>query len=202
MEQKPGKFIVIEGIDGSGKSTQATNLANYFNQKGTPHILTREPTNGFIGNLARKAVMGDYALPKEALALLFAADRAEHLANEIRPAIDMGALVLCDRYIYSNMAYQGVEVFEYNKKFLIPPDLTIFIDTDPEECTKRIIKSRDKLEIYDDVKIAKEIRARYLQAFKLYGDFMPVEVVDGNCPEDEVFRCLIEKITKNLKGIY
>ena len=186
-----GKFIVIEGIDGSGKSTQAVRLAEHLTQKNIKCLTTKEPTDGPIGSMARRAVCGFLPLSADALALLFAADRAEHIAKEIRPALKPEAgdstFVVCDRYVYSNMAYQGLYVAKYNEAFLLVPDLTLFVDTDPEECTRRIMKSRANMEIYDGVEIAQEIRKRYFEAFRAYEDIMPVVVIDGNQPEDDVF---------------
>ena len=233
------KFIVFEGLDGSGKSTQVKRLTNHFNSLGLKNLTTKEPTDGPMGKLAKRAVCGMWednghvpeskagstveskaeskagsqaeskagpqaeskAGPQaesktptpEALALLFAADRSEHIAQLIRPALESaGTYVLCDRYVYSNMAYQGMDIpighiAAYNIPFLIYPDLTIFIDTSPEECTRRILAARQHLEIYDGTETATKIREQYIKAFKFYGEYMPVVIIDGNLHEDEVF---------------
>ena len=186
------KFIVFEGIDGSGKSTQIKRLGEYFKKRGIPHIVTKEPTEGPIGSLAKSVVRGDTSVSEEALSLLFAADRAQHIAKEIRPALESGTYVLCDRYVYSNMAYQGIEAASYNKRFLLVPDLVIFIDADPKECTRRIILNRQSVEIYDGEKIANKIRARYLEIFRRYKGETSVEIIDGNQNEKEVFEQLLQ----------
>src|SRR5512137_26082 len=102
-----GLFLVIEGLDGSGKTTQTHLLAQKLS-KNYPVNLTAEPSRGKIGTFIRQCCLyEDKRLPIEAEALLFAADRIEHLQKEIKPAIDEGKIVICDRYIYSSLAYQG-----------------------------------------------------------------------------------------------
>src|SRR5450759_981694 len=104
---KKGVFIVIEGLDGSGKTTQAILLAKRLSQSHKT-ILTAEPSRGKIGAFIRESCLyEEKRLPTEAEALLFAADRVEHVQKEIKPALDEGKLVICDRYVYSSLAYQG-----------------------------------------------------------------------------------------------
>jgi len=190
-----GKFIVLEGLDGCGKTTQAQRLFEHLNGKHRC-LITREPTDEAMGVIARQALLGEVKLTPEGLALVFAADRAEHIAGEIRPALGAGINVICDRYVYSNIAFQGTEippsvVYAFNSHFLIPPDMTIFIDTAPEECTRRIISTRKNFELYDGVSWAEAVRLRYLEAFEQYGEQMPVKMVNGNQGEDEVFAELL-----------
>lgn len=186
-----GKFIVFEGLDGSGKTTQINRLSEHLKKNNIPHIVTKEPTDNPIGALARCVVRGEVSLTKEALSLLFAADRAEHIATEISPALSAGKFVLCDRYIYSNMAYQnGVQVVT-DSHHLKKPDLTIFIDTSPEECTRRIIANRQSMDIYDGIKISQQIRTKYLESFRRYKLGMPVEIINGDQQEDEIFSKLL-----------
>ena len=183
------KFIVFEGIDGSGKTTQIDLLTQQFRKHNIPHIVTKEPTDGPIGSLARNVVRGAFSLSEEALSLLFAADRAEHTSTEIRPALESGKYVICDRYVYSNIAYQGIQVLADSGH--VNPDLTLFIDTDPEECTRRILSNRPAMEIYDGIKNANKIRAKYMEAFVRYKDGMPVQVIDGNASEQNVFEQIL-----------
>ena len=199
---KLGKFIVLEGLDGSGKTTQINRLGAQLASAGV--LLTREPTNGPIGKLCRSALLGNTPLSQDALALLFAADRAQHLLTEIRPALDAGTHVICDRYIYSNMAFQGdavplEKIFAYNENALIPPDLTIFIDTSPEECSRRISNSRTQTEIYDGTALSKKIRLRYLRAFNDYGKIMPVTQVDGNLSAENLVEIINSLIIEKIK---
>ena len=111
----PGKFIVFEGIDGAGTTTQAQALVNYLTECGISTYLTCEPSDSSIGTFTRQALQGKQKgfhqkqLPDVALALLFAADRADHWTNEIQPLLNEGVNVICDRYLYSSLAYQGLE---------------------------------------------------------------------------------------------
>ena len=104
---KKGVFIVIEGLDGSGKTTQATLLANKLS-KTHKVFCTAEPSHGKIGTFIRQGCLyEEKRLPTEAEALLFAADRIEHMKNEIAPALAQGKIVICDRYIYSSLSLSG-----------------------------------------------------------------------------------------------
>jgi len=193
---KLGKFIVLEGIDGSGKTTQVGRLVDYLNNNGCRCIATKEPTNGSIGTLAMETIRGLSSLSPNTLALLFAADRSEHILHEILPALEAGIHVICDRFVYSNLAYQGETIphetiFDYNSQFLVQPDLTIFIDTSPEECTNRIASTRKSFELFDGTERAKGIRAEYFKAFGTYSKQMPVEIIDGNLDVDEIFKQLL-----------
>ncbi|MCL2357455.1 MAG: dTMP kinase [Defluviitaleaceae bacterium] len=100
-------FIVIEGIDGSGKSTQAQRLGQFFQSRGEKCIVTRLPSDNAIGKLARASSMGQFSAEREALALLYAADMAQHFHEEIRPALERGDHIICDRWYFSTLAYQG-----------------------------------------------------------------------------------------------
>ena len=199
MAVKRGKFIVFEGLDGSGKTTQIKRLGAYFAEEGIRCIVTKEPTDGPIGVLVRNVLRGITPLSTESLALLFAADRAEHVTRQIRHALESGTHVLCDRFVYSNMAYQGMKIplntiAAYNERFFTAPDLTLFIDTDPKECARRITANRQTREIYDDEKLAQKIRPLYLEAFNLYRDQMPVTMIDGNLEKCDVFARLLYMI--------
>ena len=198
------QFIVIEGLDGSGKTTQINRLVEYLSESKYHCLTTKEPTDGSIGTLAMETVRGITSLSQDTLALLFAADRSDHILRKIRPALEAGINVICDRFVYSNLAYQGETIpqkiiFAYNSQFLLPPDLTIFIDTSPEECTRRIISTRKSFELFDGVKRANGIRTEFLKAFETYGKQMPVKIIDGNLDEDEVFKQLICSIEELLK---
>jgi dTMP kinase len=117
-----GKFIVFEGLDGCGKTTQLLLLSERLKRAGVPHIATREPSDGNpVGRLVRDAVHGSVTLENETLALLFAADRYQHIQTEILPALTRGAHVLCDRYYYSNLAYQHDERSGKNTQASAPP---------------------------------------------------------------------------------
>ena len=122
--QRP-RFITLEGPDGVGKTTLAVRLADHLRTKGRRVLLTAEPTRGPIGTLIRAAMAGDATL-QPALAHLFAADRALHIATEIGPALADGLDVICDRYTLSSLAYQGPEAWTLNERFRAP-DLTLLL---------------------------------------------------------------------------
>ena len=199
-----GNLIVFEGIDGSGKTTQIRRIADFLIKCGQQPLVTYEPTDNPIGSLARWAVRGEVTLKEEAMALLFAADRFQHVSDVIRPALESNKLVLCDRFVYSNMAYQSGNISmdvisEYNKDFFKLPSLTFFIDTSPEECTRRIFSSRQHIEIYDGIENSKRISGQYRAAFHAYKDQMPVNIIDGNQPEDQVFEQIMQAMSSVCK---
>ncbi|MFV8756009.1 dTMP kinase [Nannocystaceae bacterium ST9] len=107
----PPRFLVLEGIDGSGTTTQSQRLAERLRARGHRVLETREPSRGPIGAMTREMLAADSSrtVGPEALALLFAADRLEHLAREIEPALAEGQLVICDRYLVSSWVYQSLD---------------------------------------------------------------------------------------------
>src|SRR4029078_3251661 len=114
--QMPGPlFIVLEGIDGSGTTTQLGRLGDHLTSRGRRAHTTREPSAGPVGRLLREILLGGHRLPdgapadRRAMALLFAADGRDHLRREIEPALAAGTDVVCDRYLLSSLAYQGEE---------------------------------------------------------------------------------------------
>src|SRR3989338_7618424 len=122
-----GKFIVFEGIDGSGKSTQTALLADFMKKTlGQKVYETAEPTASLIGGLIRSQIAGDWKTSNECLQLLFSADRLYHLEKEIIPMLEQGIDVICDRYFFSTVAYGAVTTGELdwlinvNSKILLP----------------------------------------------------------------------------------
>jgi dTMP kinase len=132
-------FIVIEGIEGSGKSSLASALANYLTQLGISILLTKEPGGTDFGEKIRELILDSQKLDPKAETLLFLADRAQHLSELIRPALASGLTVICDRYIYSTIAYQGFarglelgDVINFATGGLLP-DKVILLDLPPSE---------------------------------------------------------------------
>jgi len=167
-------FIVLEGLDGSGKSTQARLLSQRLTAAHISNICTRQPTDSPIGKMARAFTQGEFDnLQNETIGLLFAADRFQHFTQEIAPALLQGQFVICDRYYYSNMAYQGVDdaalgrIVSYNQAVRAAkiPDITLFLDVKPKECIRRIATARDEMSIYDTLPRLVHLRERYLAAF-------------------------------------
>ena len=162
MVEKKGIFICIEGLDGSGKTTQAKILA----KKISNAIYTSEPSKGLIGNYIRKS----YLYSKKRFsplveALLFAADRLEHLESEIIPALNGGKTVICDRYVFSSLAYQGasgisLDWIETINKAIIYPDLAIFIDINPE---KSMCRLNSKKSLMENLKTQLKVRDIYMK---------------------------------------
>jgi dTMP kinase len=189
-------FIVFEGLDGSGTTTQIGILERFFiqNQLSMPPFhITFEPTNGSIGKLLRSGLKGEEALKAETMALLFAADRNEHIfgSGGIAERCKRGEFVVCDRYLLSSLVYQGITCGEelpalLNRNFPAP-ELLIFFDIEPETALDRIESRAAQKEIYENLAFQKEAGARYktlLPEFASRG--VRVETIDGSLPPDEV----------------
>lgn len=151
-------FIVIEGADGTGKSTLAAALAQHLSA-----TLTAEPSRALIGQWLRANLD---ALPAVALPFLFAADRAQHVAEVITPALARGEIVICDRYIPSSIAYQGPDAVALNTSFPVP-DLTILLTVSPSVARQRIA-ARDALTPFE-ARHAAELPRRYIAALNALG---------------------------------
>ena len=174
---KRGKFIVFEGCDGSGKTTQMKLLSKFLEGKGEPCYSTHEPTDSPFGALLRSCLTGRIEADEKAIAALFAADRLDHITNGvngIKKKLDEGVNVLCDRYYFSSLAYNGEFVpfewvVELNRpaRELLRPDLTLFIDLPSEESMKRVAR-RGETERYETAAKQKKIRERFFEAFKRF----------------------------------
>jgi len=140
---RKGAFICIEGLDGCGKTTQAKLLARKL-QRGYNAVYTAEPSRGKIGTFIRKSCLyGEKRLSSMVEALLFAADRLEHVENEVLPALRQGRLVVSDRYVYSSSAYQGaaglsLDWIEKINEHALRADFAVFIDVDPKIVMQRL----------------------------------------------------------------
>jgi dTMP kinase len=195
--RRKGVLIVIEGLDGSGKSTQAAILARRLS-KSQKVMLTAEPSNGKIGNFIRECCLyGDKRLPMEAEALLFAADRVEHVQNEIRDALDEGKFVICDRYVYSSLAYQGsaglsLDWIRTINARALQPDFSIFIDVSPEQVLERLHRKKSVMETLET---QKKVRAVYLK-FVEKGELVRV---DGDQPKEVVADALYTNVLELLR---
>lgn len=169
-----GKFIVFEGIDGSGKSTLLMNLMKLlWKNKNRDHILlTREPTAGFYGQEMRRLLkekVDPKTLADKMLELNFK-DKVNHINNSIKPALDKGHYVLCDRYIYSSFAYQGLQGVDDSKlketyKTLLRPNAWFLLDLPPEIAIERLSTEKD---LFEKIELLTSLRAKYLQLAEQY----------------------------------
>jgi len=186
-------FVVFEGGDGSGTSTQLSMLKNRLKSTAKPIIFsTFEPTDGQIGKLIRSALKKEIYFKPETLAMLFAADRNEHLNGQdgILAHVNKGELVVSDRYVLSSLVYQGIECGDelpslLNSRFPAP-EITIFFDIEPEIALERM-KNRDSLEIYEYREFQEKVRQKYKSALAQYGkNGARVEIIDASKTAAEV----------------
>jgi dTMP kinase len=166
----PGRFIVLEGLDGAGTTTQGALLAARLLEHDVPVELTKEPTDGVLGKIARAFTDGDVHLEPETVALTFAADRIEHTV-EMRQLLDAGTWVVSDRYVASSLAYQTSQglPFEWVRTLnsrAMEPDATVFIDTPVATCISRL-EARGEFNTgpFDKAAALEKARELYLQAF-------------------------------------
>jgi len=203
-----GRFIVFEGIDGSGKSTQIKKISKHLKDLDYGVHSTFEPTDGPIGSLIRQMLSGRLATDQRTIASLFAADRTDHLVNKengIRQKKDQGEIVLCDRYYFSSYAYHAqyidmewvIHVNSLNAEIL-RPDVTIFIDVDPKVCFERIKSSRSEFEMYEKIDIMEKVRTNYFKAFDTLKDFEKVAIIDGNSTMEIVEKAILNEVKKIL----
>lgn len=164
----PGLFVVFEGIDGVGKTTQIQRLALQLKNAGYTPFLTAEPTNGPYGAKIRQKSHSQRYSPEEEFQL-FLQDRLWHLEEEVRPALDRGEIVLQDRYYYSSIAYQGVllkdpeRIRQANEAFCLVPDLAFYLDLPVQEALKRIQQNRPALSSFEKQEYLEQVRAIFLQ---------------------------------------
>ena len=194
---KKAAFICIEGLDGCGKTTQAKLLAKKL-MKSHNAVYTAEPSRGNIGTFIRKRCLyGEKRLSTVVEALLFAADRFEHVENEVLPALREGRLVISDRYVYSSLAYQGaaglsVEWIETLNEHALKPDLAVFIDVELETVMSRL---KSKRSVMENMETLQKVRDVYLK-FVAKGELIRV---DGNRAKDEVAEALYALVLKFLE---
>ena len=207
MINKKGHLIVLEGPDGSGKSTQIKKLDEYLKKEKIKYIMTREPGGTKLGEKVREIILHE-PISKEAEVYLYAACRAELVEKKIKPALKEGLLVISDRFLFSSLAYQGSgrevgieRVFEINKLAFgdILPDLTIFLDLSPAKAIERK-KEQKKLDRLEEESISFHNRVYdgYKEAIKLFPE--RVVSIDAELSEDAIFHKIIGAL-KNLEVI-
>jgi len=194
-----GVFICIEGLDGSGKSTQAKLLTKKLCKAGYNAIFTAEPSQGKIGKFIRKRLFEQERMPITVEALLFAADRIEHVQNIVLPALKEGKIVISDRYVYSSLAYQGsaglnLDWIENINKNAQKPDLSIFIDVAPEVVLERLKRKKSVMENLQTQRKVQEIYQKYIEKGEL-------KRVDGSKSKNEVLEALHAEVIGFLKKV-
>ena len=204
---KKGKFIVFEGIDGSGKTTQARMLVEYLESVGRRVVLTAEPTSLPSGRALREALSGKVKKSECQMAVMFVDDRIAHNICEgegIRSLIDGGVDVICDRYYYSTLAYQGQSTdYEWVKSMNLRcpeiqhPDVCIYIDILPEQSLERIAKGRDSVEIYENMETLTKVREQFLSVIHDLENEENICIIDGYREQNQVF----EDVCKSVRQI-
>jgi len=197
-----GDLIVLEGIDGSGKTTQAKLLFESEIFKGKNVLLTKEPTSWIIGSFLRKGLASKEVVDPRTMQLLFTADRSHHMENEVLPALRRGDYVISDRFAFSTIAYGaafGVDrkwLESANKPFLDMVSACILIDIEPEVALKRIADSRKTSTYFEKIDTLKRIRKEYLAAVKSYPNFL---VVDASKSIEDVTSEIVPFVKKVLR---
>ncbi len=194
---RKGVFICIEGLDGSGKTTQAKLLTKKLCEDGLNVVFTAEPSQGRIGKFIRKRLFEEKRMPVSVEALLFAADRIEHVENEVNPELMQGKIVVSDRYVYSSLAYQGsaglsLDWIEQINSNALKPDLSIFIDVAPEVVLERLKRKKSVMEILETQKKVRDIYLRYVENGQL-------RLIDGSKGKKEVSEVLYTEVSLFLK---
>jgi dTMP kinase len=203
-----GRFIVFEGIDGSGKTTQAKMLAEWLREQGKTVVLTAEPTELPSGKELRAALSGKVKKSECEMAALFVLDRIAHnndAENGIRFFVEGGAYVICDRYYYSTLAYQGmttdyewVKGMNMNCPDIMKPDLCIYLDLLPEQSLERIRRGRESVEIYETEAILTGVRNTFLSVINDLAKDENIAVIDAyRAPED-----IAKDIRAAVKGLF
>ena len=200
---KRGAFLVFEGIDGSGKGTQIRRLKKKLEEEGYPVYRTAEPNDSPIGSLIHQIMIGRIQTTNDVIASLFVADRLDHIQNDVNGLLkflNRGVNVLSDRYYFSSYAYQSVDLpmdwiirAHEPVSALLRPDLTVFIDVDPEITMARIEQNRMTKERFEEIGRQIETRKRYFEAFEKLKNEEYVLVIDGNRSADEVARDIWEQ---------
>jgi dTMP kinase len=171
----PGRFLAVEGLDGSGGTTQVALLAAALRARGLEVLVTGEPTRTLpIGRLIRQALQGVEPFSDGVLPYLFAADRRDHLDREIQPALARGAWVISDRYMASSLAYQALavgfeHVLELNHRFQ-HPHLTLMLELDPTTSLGRVASRGEELERFEVLETLERVHASYHRALDWVGE--------------------------------
>jgi dTMP kinase len=204
---KKGSFIALEGIDGSGKSTQAKKISEYLIGKGHKVYTTFEPTDSPIGKMIRDIFSHKMEGDQKVIAALFAADRLDHLLNSkngILKKIKEGFTVITDRYYLSSYAYHSVHdidlewIIQANAMSadILRPDVNIYIDISPELSLQRLKAGRTHIEMYETLENLTKVHQQYKLVFDRVKGVENIIQIDGNRPKDEVSDDIIYELNK------
>lgn len=197
---KRGFFICVEGLDGCGKTTQTKTLVKELRKMGYTAIYTAEPSRGKIGIfIKRYCLHGGKRVSSIVEALLFAADRYEHVENEIVPALKNGKIVVSDRYVYSSLAYQGAAGLNLDwirkiNQHALAPNLAIYIDVKPETVVQRLKPKKSVMENLETQRKVREVYMRFVESGELVK-------VDGNKSKKEVAREILSIVLDCLREL-
>lgn len=195
-----GFFICIEGLDGCGKTTQARLLVKALRKRGYDAVYTAEPSRGKIGKfIKRYCLHGERRVSTIVEALLFAADRYEHVENEIIPALEQGKIVVSDRYVYSSLAYQGAAGLSLDwirkiNQHAVTPDLAIYLDVEPETVIHRLKPKRSVMENLETQRKVREVYTKLVEEGELVK-------VNGNLTKEEVAKEILRLVLESLKEV-
>jgi len=199
------RFIVVEGLDGSGKSTQIKMLKEYLESKGEKVFMTAEPSEGRIGKTLREMLSEDIPTDMYFQAGMFLADRIDHCTNPengIKKMIEEGYTVISDRYYYSTFAYQGTKSdMDYIMKInldcpaILRPDVCIFLDLNPEICKGRIDTNRGKTEMYEkNIEVMKSIRKNFLDVLNSLKDRENIKIINAEGSIEDIQKAIREAV--------
>jgi dTMP kinase len=208
---KRGIFITFEGIEGSGKSTQAQLASTWLKSRNVPHVITREPGDSTIGKDIRRILLSENtaSLQPVSEALLYLAERFQHINEVIRPNLDAGNIVLCDRYHDSTVAYQGygrgislqwIENIWSNSGQSLVPDQTFLLNLDPEIGLNRSLEKLRSAGL-DESRFEKEsleFHTRVRDGFLEIARQNPkrFEMIDASLPSEKINQIIIEHLSK------
>jgi len=198
MRSRTGRFIVLEGIDGSGTTTQALRLAEALRADGHEVLSTHEPSDGPIGVVLRQALTRRLVgLSDRVLALLFAADRLHHLAAVVEPALAEGKVVVSDRYVLSSLAYQGMRLplawVESLNAAARRPDLTLYLDVDARTAAGRRRGRGGAVVVIDAHEGQRAVARAYGRVIRKHTRTQRVVRVEGGGSADEVAAAVLAR---------
>ncbi|URM33074.1 dTMP kinase [Cytobacillus firmus] len=207
---KKGKFITVEGPEGAGKTTIIDMLATNLAKEGYQVLQTREPGGIEIAEQIRSVILDkkNTKMDPRTEALLYAAARRQHLAEKVKPALDEGSIILCDRFIDSSLAYQGYarglgieEVYSINSFAIegMMPELTLYFDIDPEAGLERINQHKgrevNRLDL-EKLDFHHKVREGYLKLMELYPE--RIFKIDASKPLEEVYQQAVTKLKERI----